>query len=153
MNNTAPAPSSISGDDAAEKSHQFSAANVLLMCMIIGLCIFTSYMIKKFKCYRIPESAAAMTIGVVVGGVAKLAQPSQAEMKMLSFQPEIFFFLLLPPIIFEAGYTLNKKVRCVEPRAHIRFPSFPTLTSTHARTHRTHTHTTGRGILLYSHGL
>ena len=109
MNNTAPSPSTISGDDAAEKSHQFSAANVLLMCMIIGLCIFTSYMIKKFKCYRIPESAAAMTIGVIVGGVAKLAQPSQAEMKMLSFQPEIFFFLLLPPIIFEAGYTLNKK--------------------------------------------
>eukprot|EP00455_Lapot_gusevi_P025419 TRINITY_DN2672_c0_g1_i9.p1 TRINITY_DN2672_c0_g1~~TRINITY_DN2672_c0_g1_i9.p1 ORF type:complete len:496 (+),score=109.12 TRINITY_DN2672_c0_g1_i9:178-1665(+) len=48
-----------------------------------------------------------MLIGVIAGGLATLF--GRAETDLLQFNPEIFFFILLPPIIFDAGYTLKRK--------------------------------------------
>ena len=92
-----------------ETAHEFDALNTLLVVVILGLCVLASYLIKKYRCYYMPESAAALLIGLCVGGIARILDPSKAELEFLSFQPEIFFFLLLPPIIFEAGYTLRSK--------------------------------------------
>ena len=61
---------------------------------------------------HLPESAAALLIGLAVGGVARILDPSKAELEFLSFDPEIFFFLLLPPIIFDAGYTCRIAFEC-----------------------------------------
>ena len=46
---------------------------------------------------------------MVIGGIARLAVRDEEELKRLQFDPEMFFFVLLPPIIFEAGYTLKRK--------------------------------------------
>eukprot|EP01138_Halocafeteria_seosinensis_P009703 gb/GECG01009914.1/.p1 GENE.gb/GECG01009914.1/~~gb/GECG01009914.1/.p1 ORF type:complete len:621 (+),score=52.21 gb/GECG01009914.1/:1-1863(+) len=93
---------------AADK-HEFASINALLAIFLIGMALTLSYVIKKYRIFYLPESAATMLLGMIVGGIARLVISDETELSVLRFQPELFFFLLLPPIIFEAGYTLKRK--------------------------------------------
>ena len=86
--------------DQSEAAHEFGALNTLLLVVVLGLCILSAYLIKQNNFYYLPESAAAILVGLVVGGLARLVYPSEEELQFLTFEPELFFFLLLPPIIF-----------------------------------------------------
>ena len=48
-----------------EAEHEFSALNTLLIVIVLSLCILSSYLIKENKIYFIPESAAAIFIGLI----------------------------------------------------------------------------------------
>lgn len=95
--------------DESEKVHEIGAVNTMLIVILLGMCIFLAYMIKKHRFYYVPESGGAMLAGTVVGGFVRAFNPGDKELDFLMFEPEIFYFLLLPPIIFEAGFTLRKK--------------------------------------------
>lgn len=49
----------------------------------------------------------AMVLGVIWGGLLQLGGSDMS--KGVSFAPEAFFFGLLPPIIYAAGFTLRHK--------------------------------------------
>lgn len=45
---------------------------------------------------------------MVAGGLLRLVQ-GEDKLDYIQFNAQVFFFILLPPIIFEAGYTMKKK--------------------------------------------
>lgn len=54
---------------------------------MLGLCIFCGYLIHKHKLYYVPESTAAVCVGLVVGLVMRILSVSEAEMHFLSLEP------------------------------------------------------------------
>lgn len=94
--------------EKAEEEHEFDAEAAFTLNLTIIACLLLAYMVKKFRIYSLPESAGAILVGVIVGGMARFTVDSE-NLELFEFQPEVFFFFLLPPIVFEAGYSLDRK--------------------------------------------
>ena len=95
-------------DFSGEDYEEFSALNALLTVICLGLCIILAYLVRWHKVYYLPESSCAILVGMVTGYFALMLYPNKEELVLLTLNPEIFFYAWLPPIIFEAAYTLQK---------------------------------------------
>eukprot|EP00198_Chlamydomonas_reinhardtii_P005653 XP_001694989.1 predicted protein [Chlamydomonas reinhardtii] len=56
------------------------------------------------------EAGAALLLGLVVGLIMKAAHVGHTLAESVEFRGEIFFYVLLPTIMFDAGYGLDAKV-------------------------------------------
>lgn len=77
--------------------------------MLMLACILLMYLYKRIQVLHvIPESIVAIIIGSMFGSFIKWYSDNEDLINILSFEPHAFFLLLLPPIMYDAGFTLNK---------------------------------------------
>ena len=65
------------------------------------------------RIFLLPESGATVLIGLAVGLAVHLGGSGRLaalEEEALYFNPEFFTLFLLPPIIFESGFSLNQSL-------------------------------------------
>ena len=115
--------------EKANEAHEFDAEAAFILNVTIMVCLLLAYVVKRFRIYSLPESAGALLVGVIVGGMARLSVGTD-QLDLFEFSPEVFFFFLLPPIIFEAGYALDQKGFFANVGAITLYAFFGTLIST-----------------------
>jgi NhaP-type Na+/H+ or K+/H+ antiporter len=77
----------------------------MVVWLLLIITIVTAYFIQRLRFRWLPPSSSAMLLGIAAGGVSRLAGLAQP----LRFSPAAFFYALLPPIVFQAGFALKKR--------------------------------------------
>eukprot|EP00762_Andalucia_godoyi_P001713 ANDGO_07143.mRNA.1 Sodium/hydrogen exchanger 1 len=81
---------------------------MLMLFGLLAISLLIVYLLIRFHFHFLPESIAMIAVGALAGLFVKLSN-SHEDIGALRLSPEIFFIFLLPSIIFEAGYALEKK--------------------------------------------
>jgi len=106
--------------------HVVLSENLLLFTCLLCCCLLMQYFIAhKWKQKYIPEAGSVILLSMFVGGIIRLVI-SGGEMSgtatttadggqshspyFLQFTPSLFYFGLLPPIIFSAGFLLKRQL-------------------------------------------
>jgi len=114
----------------SELGEERAAANTVMLVVVMFTCIIAAYFLRKSEIRNyVPESAASMSIGVLAGSIASVIFDAE-EMRFLQFQPHVFFFLLLPPIVFDAGFSVKKRLFFDNLPSILLFAVFGTIIST-----------------------
>jgi len=116
--------------DTVTSNHYLAGVNALWIVLVLVSVLGYKYYFHKYKLLYVPESVASMLIGIIVGLVMWGAQHMGSLEGLMIFRPEMFFYLLLPPIIFKAGFGVERTLFFEELGPIIGFAFFGTIIST-----------------------
>ncbi|KAI3703029.1 hypothetical protein L6452_28783 [Arctium lappa] len=88
-----------------ESSHS-QVIPITMFIAVLCLCLVIGHLLEEYR--WVNESITAILIGCVAGTII-LCTSKWKSSRLLTFNEELFFIYLLPPIIFNAGFQVKKK--------------------------------------------
>lgn len=100
---------------AFTREEEVVIAEYLLLFFVLLLCalMLQHFVGKVWKFTYLPESGATVLFGMLIGGLIRASgadTTSDHGVSLLGFNSTVFFIGFLPPIIFNAGYMLKRRL-------------------------------------------
>lgn len=89
-------------EDATEVEHRYELA-IFIMLVQIAISILLIRVLRKYELTYVPDSIAVVLIGAFTGLILRIM-----DVRGVGFPPAAFFVILLPPIVFESGFALER---------------------------------------------
>jgi NhaP-type Na+/H+ or K+/H+ antiporter len=87
----------------------WDAFQLLGIVAVLVTCGLVKSVIKYAGLGWVPDAGACIVVGSVVGGLIRLAVDEEVVRDTLTFDSNLFLQILLPPIIFEAALSIDKR--------------------------------------------
>ncbi|KAL7626391.1 monovalent cation:H+ antiporter, CPA1 (nhx1) [Parahypoxylon ruwenzoriense] len=85
----------------------FASWALFISIMLLIIAFFTSYMLQQKRVQAVHETVISIFAGMTVGLILRVSTGHSIR-QLVSFDYQIFFNLLLPPIILNSGYELHQ---------------------------------------------
>jgi len=92
---------------AEGKQEAFASFALFILVTLLIVALFTSYIFQQRKIQILHETVLSIFVGIFIGLALRLTSSTLIQ-KVVSFDYQIFFNLLLPPIILASGYELHQ---------------------------------------------
>ncbi|KAI1701026.1 sodium/hydrogen exchanger family domain-containing protein [Ditylenchus destructor] len=93
-------------EETAQAEEKKDSLAIFFILLIIVLAILMVHALISTEFHYMPESLAIVLLGALIGLILSYSKWDWREVE--TFNPNFFFLVLLPPIIFESGYNLHK---------------------------------------------
>ncbi|KAJ2351680.1 monovalent cation:H+ antiporter, CPA1 (nhx1), partial [Coemansia sp. RSA 2611] len=90
-----------------EDEERVSSQALLILVTLLIAALLTSYYLQRWRIRVVHETVLSIFAGMVVGLVLRFSTGSYIK-RMVTFDHTVFFNMLLPPIILNCGYNLQK---------------------------------------------